>query len=223
MAKDYYVILGISADATQDEIKSAYRKEAKRCHPDCTGEDSEPFLKVREAYEVLSDPRRRRVHDAELARERRGARWTFRTPRSARHGRGRPPIEPWVTNPYRGGDPASSLASLIADLFPGQARPSVGRDVREFHVEVALTREQARHGGRLRVWVPVHVRCPACHGLGSEGFFECLHCFGVGIVVDERPIDVTFRGGVADGDTGLLSLRRRGMPDLSLVLHFRMR
>jgi curved DNA-binding protein CbpA len=71
MAKDYYLILGIGADATEDEIKSAYRREAKRHHPDCSGEDCEPFLALQEAYEVLGDPERRRAYDRELARERR--------------------------------------------------------------------------------------------------------------------------------------------------------
>ena len=60
MANDYYLILGIGDDASQDEIKSAYRREAKRLHPDCSDEGCEPFLDLHEAYEVLGDPEQRR-------------------------------------------------------------------------------------------------------------------------------------------------------------------
>ncbi|MBD3315970.1 MAG: DnaJ domain-containing protein [Chitinivibrionales bacterium] len=66
MAKNFYVILGVSKDATADEIRSAYRRLAKEYHPDRYGEDSAPFLRIQEAYDVLSDPSRRSGYDEAL-------------------------------------------------------------------------------------------------------------------------------------------------------------
>lgn len=232
MAKDYYLILGVHSDATLDEIKSAYRREAKRCHPDHSGEGSEPFLDIREAYEVLGDAGRRRAYDDELARE--------KTRVSRRAGEVRPeplrprrsPVEPLVPT-QRSSRPRDAfldppLRSFIAEFFrrpwsdlETPFRSEAGRGIEEIHVEVSLTREQALHGGRIRVWIPVQLWCPACRGRGGSGFFECLHCYGSGTVADERPVDVEFSGGLADGFTGSVPLGRPGKADLLLVLHFR--
>src|SRR4030095_7256547 len=68
MQKNYYVILGVSSDATLEEIKSAFRQRAMELHPDRSGKESAPFLEVQEAYNVLSDATQRRRYDR-LARE----------------------------------------------------------------------------------------------------------------------------------------------------------
>ncbi len=63
--KDYYKILGVSRQATQKEIKSAYRSLAKKHHPDATGEESDDqFKDIQEAYSTLSDPEKRSDYDA---------------------------------------------------------------------------------------------------------------------------------------------------------------
>ena len=61
-APDYYKILGVSRDAGDDEIKKAYRKKARICHPDVGGDEDE-FKQINEAYEVLSDPEKKKVYD----------------------------------------------------------------------------------------------------------------------------------------------------------------
>src|SRR5439155_16268597 len=63
MSKDYYLLLGVSADAAPDEIKAAYRRRALEFHPDQSGGRSDPFLGLQEAYDVLSDPMRRAGYD----------------------------------------------------------------------------------------------------------------------------------------------------------------
>jgi len=72
MAKNYYLILGVGASASSDEIKAAFRRRARELHPDTSGMESGPFLEVQEAYKVLSDPEQRREYDRQaLSRARR--------------------------------------------------------------------------------------------------------------------------------------------------------
>jgi molecular chaperone DnaJ len=223
MAKDYYVILGISPDATAEQIKSAYRREAKRCHPDMSGAGSEPFLDLREAYEVLADAGRRRAYDEEMARER------LRYQQAARPEplrRSRCPVEPLV--PER--EPAGYGDDFYQSPFssPGfqrpwsepqsPFRPETAEEAGDWHVTVTLSRQEARRGGRLRVWIPAQVRCPACGGRGWAGLFECVYCFGRGTVFDEYPQDIVFAGGVVDGAKGSVSL---GRGEVILTVHFR--
>jgi DnaJ-class molecular chaperone len=231
MARNYYVVLGVSSDATQDEIRSAYRRQAKKYHPDCSGEDSEPFLDIGEAYDVLGDPARRRAYDDELAREQKRTQHTARRVGPEPLRRRRPPIEPLVPTQGTGGprDVFSGfpLPSLIEEFLgrpfrdpDSPIRPGARSRREDVHVQVSLTREQALHGGRIRLWVPVQIVCPACRGRGGTGFFECLQCYGSGRVLDERPVDVAFPGGLVDGDEGKVTVSRPGMRELSLVLHF---
>ena len=179
--KDYYSTLGVAADATQDEIKSAYRRQAKKCHPDCSGGSSEPFLAVQEAYEVLGDPQRRRAYDAERRQ-------------AQRQGRG------------------ASRRVTPEPLRP--ERPDAATN--EWHIQVRLTWEQILYGGRLRLWLPALVECPACGGWGGFGFFGCSYCRGRGLVRDEIYIDITIPAGLGNGDVGRIALQ----DDLVLVLHF---
>jgi DnaJ-class molecular chaperone len=180
---------------------------------------------------VLGDPARRRAYDDELAREQRRAQHAARGVGPEPLRRRRPPVEPLV--PTHGtGEPRdafsdSTYLSLIEEFFGRpwrgpdtsvRARPRQGRE--GIHLRVSLTPEQAFYGGRIRIWVPVRTLCPACRGQGGTGFFECPYCYGSGTMVDERPVEVAFPGGIADGVEGSVSVSRPGMADLSLVLHF---
>lgn len=66
MPRDYYLVLGIASDASQTDIKDAYRRLAKTYHPDHYKGNSRPFQDIQEAYDVLSDPDRRKAHDAQM-------------------------------------------------------------------------------------------------------------------------------------------------------------
>jgi molecular chaperone DnaJ len=66
MPRDYYLILGIASNASQTDIKDAYRRLAKTYHPDHYKGKRGPFQDIQEAYDVLSDPDRRRAHDAQV-------------------------------------------------------------------------------------------------------------------------------------------------------------
>lgn len=232
MAKNYYVILGVDPDASQEQIKSAYRQKVKEFHPDYYGDDSGPFLAVQEAYTVLSDLERRRAYDDELAggsRHRnvsigRAAEW-LRSKRA--------PVEPLI--------PTAPLTDLEEDFFgrsfetyefwfeqifdrfwsrfdmPVRSRR---RRVENIDLEIALTREQARRGGQVRVRLPVPVRCPTCGGRGGVGFFECRSCFGQGLVTEEYPLLIDFPAGLPSGHRVKISLARFGLVNTYLTIYF---
>src|SRR5512144_111225 len=63
VATDYYAVLGVPRDATPEQIKKAYRRLARELHPDVNPDEEERFKEVTKAYEVLSDPKRRELHD----------------------------------------------------------------------------------------------------------------------------------------------------------------
>ena len=72
MPKNYYIVLGVPASATQADIKAAYRRLAKELHPDHYGKNQTPFQALQEAYAVLSDPARRQSYDSTLIKPGRG-------------------------------------------------------------------------------------------------------------------------------------------------------
>ncbi len=118
--KDYYKILGIERNATQKEIKNAYRNLAKKHHPDATGKNTEEqFKNIQEAYSTLSDPQKRSDYDACLGE---AVRVRIRTTVSAKRGfnASRPaPIEPLIPReeprPSSFRDPFSTLSARETD------------------------------------------------------------------------------------------------------------
>ncbi len=158
MAKDYYGILGISPDADASLIRKAYRLLVLRCHPD-TREDECPdnFFDVQEAYDILSDPERRKAYDRSRASIRRrvfGMTSERRTVEDGRRARRR--MHGWF------------FAQTV-------------NEPRQPDLEVLLSTEEARRGGWVPVDVPVGTVCPACRGDVFETFF-CRTCNGSGVV-----------------------------------------
>jgi hypothetical protein len=235
LTKNYYTVLGVAADATEEEIKSAYRSKAKVLHPDHYGRDSEPFRAVQEAYEVLSDPTRRQAHDNELARRSR--------PRespslrvvvhSAQPEPLRPrgsPVEPLVpptetaarARPRGARGPYFPLEEMLERLGSyDRGVPWAGAGGREsIHLEVSLTREQALHGGLARLSVPLHIPCPTCRGSGGGAFYACADCAGQGVITRRYPLQVRIPARVPHHATFNVSLDRVGVHNTDLVLHF---
>ncbi len=188
---DYYEVLGVSRDATDQDLKTAYRRLAHRYHPDKNPGDraaEERFKEASEAYEVLSDPERRARYD--------------------RFG-------------HTNGDPfgtaagAATINDIFGDIFGemfGGARRARGRargsDLR-YHLELSF--EEAAFGTASRIRVPRPRRCEPCKGSGAkpgtsprtcptcggsgeirltQGFFSiartCHHCGGQGRVIPEK-------------------------------------
>ena len=161
MADDLYKVLGVSKKASDEEIKKAYRKLARKYHPDRNPDDpaaEEKFKEVQGAYDTLSDPEKRKA-------VRRGR--DVRRRRLRRAG----PAGPSAAGPGRGGSAAStsatSSAACSAAAAGRRAQPEQQRG-RDLETEVSLSFDQAVNGAQVSVTVPKAERCPTCHGSGAK-------------------------------------------------------
>lgn len=194
MAKNYYIILGISKDATQNEIKAAYRQLVKELHPDHYGENTKPFIEVQEAYCILSDPARRRAYDLLAQKERKKAVPQIQPEPLWTKNHVDPIIPTKKESPMHDGPIRRSLKLFgsfgpsfdeifdhLWNNFSNMTRPKAEK-TEGLDVEITLSTEDARYGGHVKVIVPARVICPACHGDGAVGFYECWECAGEGAI-----------------------------------------
>jgi molecular chaperone DnaJ len=221
--RDYYDILGVSRDASEQEIKSAYRKLALKFHPDKNPNDKhaeENFKEAAEAYSVLSDPEKRARYD-----------------RFGHSG---------LQGGFAGFDPATfgDFGDILGDFFGfgdifggGRRRggPERGADLR---YDLKISFKEAAFGIRTKVKIPRQetcsscnghgtakgkspITCPACHGAGQvryqQGFFSisrtcaqcngsgkiirdpCETCQGRGLVRKEKVLEIKIPAGVDNG------------------------
>lgn len=179
MAKDYYDILGVDRNATEDEIKKSYRKMAMKWHPDRNPDNTEAetkFKEAAEAYDVLSSPDKKSNYD------RFG---------SADGG------NPFGGNPFSGGRGhgfnMDDIFSQFGDIFGGfggqkrkQQRQTKGSDLR---VKVSLTIEEIITGTTKKLKYKRHESCSECSGKGGTDIRTCIPCDGLGqrTVVQNTP------------------------------------
>jgi molecular chaperone DnaJ len=173
MADDYYELLQVAANATEDEIKRAYRKLARELHPDTSGGDpaaEERFKEVTVAYETLRDPERRRRYDMfgpEMAR-------------GAGAGGG---------DPFGGAGFGANLGDLFDTIFGagggggrGPSGPPRGNDL---EVTLTVAFEEAVFGAQREVSLRAPVTCATCEGSGARPGttpVTCSNCGGAGEV-----------------------------------------
>jgi molecular chaperone DnaJ len=201
---DYYKVLGVGRNASDDEIKKAYRKLARKYHPDRNHGDKqaeERFKEISQAHDVLADPEKRKAYD-----------------------RGTGPFGNFAGGGPGGGFDAGSFAGSFGDIFSnifggggagdgvrgGGARASREQRGRDLETEVTLTFDQAVNGAQVPLSVAISQPCPTCHGTGakpgttpkacpvcggrgveteSQGIFSisqpCSNCHGTGTVIED--------------------------------------
>ena len=232
MPKDYYLVLGITSEATRDDIKDAYRRLAKAYHPDRYGENYSPFLAIQEAYSVLSDPIKRQTHDLEVLNLKKKSR-----PRYGANIRPGPrrQVEPLIPEQEQPMDLGTAslfrsfhtyrpshdeLFDRIFSNFRQTYRPK-SEHPENLNVVITLTPEQAFRGGQIRVSLPAQLKCPSCSGQGWVGVYECWRCNGEGILSGEYPVMINYPSGLSDNHLVRMPLDTYGIKNLYLTVHFR--
>lgn len=181
--KDYYEILGVSKTASDSEIKSAFRKLAKKYHPDVSKEENaeEKFKEAQEAYAVLSDTQKRSQYDQFGHSAFQGA--------SGNGG----------SYDFSGFD----FSDIFSDIFGGsfgfnfgggsRKNSSRARKGRDTLIRMNLTFEEAVFGTTKEIDLDVMEDCPKCHGEGGHGRKTCPKCHGSGVEqVEQRTMFGTF-------------------------------
>ena len=187
--RDYYEVLGIGKNATDAEIKSAYRKLAKKYHPDLNSGDKtaeEKFKEVNEANDVLSDPEKRKRYDQ----------FGFAGV-DPNYGAGQGGYGGGFGGGF-GGAGGVDLGDIFGDLFGGgfggfggssRANPNAPRKGHDIQASVILTFEEAAHGCTKKVTLNRQQTCPDCNGSGCEPGSSpetCTQCNGRGYVVTQQ-------------------------------------
>ena len=214
--KDYYEVLGVSKNASDADLKKAYRRAAQKYHPDRNPDDAEAeemFKACKEAYEVLSDARKRAAYDQ------------F----------GHAGVDPSMgggAGAGAGGFGGASFSDIFGDVFGdifgggggrGGQRVYRGADLR-YNLE--LTLEEAVRGTTVKIRVPTYVSCKTCGGTGArkgtrpttcttcgghgqvrmqQGFFSvqqtCPRCNGTGTIVSDPCTDCHGEGRIREQKT----------------------
>jgi molecular chaperone DnaJ len=225
--KDYYEVLGINRDASDEDIKKAYRKLAMKHHPDRNPDNpnaEEHFKEAKEAYEILSDVQKRAAYD------------------QYGHAGVDPQAGMGGAGGFGGGGFADAFGDIFGDIFGGggggRQRSNVyrGADLR-YNMEISL--EEAARGTETKIRIPVMAECETCHGSGAkpgtqpttcstcgghgqvrmqQGFFSiqqtcpkchgsgkmvaspCGTCHGDGRVKQQKTLSVKIPAGVDEGD-----------------------
>lgn len=177
MAKDYYKILGVNKNFTEDDLKKQYKKMCLKYHPDRQAGKSddekkkaeENFKDVQEAYECLSDANKRAHYDRYGSMDNYGQGWSG------------------------GADMFSQFGSFFDDFdFPGfggmfggqrqqqrQRGPEPGQSLR---IQVGINIKEILDGGEKKLKYTRNVRCSSCGGSGGTGVETCPHCHGTGMI-----------------------------------------
>ena len=186
--RDYYEVLGVSKTATDDELKKAYRKLAKKYHPDANPDNKQEaeakFKEVNEAYEVLSNPQKRKMYDQ------------FGTADPQGFGGAGGPFGggnyySYTTSGFDGFSDFGDLGDIFSSFFGGGARTGSRQQARgpkkgaDLNLNLEITFEEAFLGVEKQISITRPETCDVCHGTGAKpgtSVTKCPICNGTGTV-----------------------------------------
>ena len=191
--KDFYEVLGVSKTATDEEIKKAYRKLAKKWHPDANPDNKkeaeEKFKEVSEAYETLSNPQKRKMYDQFGADEPQGFNGF-----NGFNGAGNGSYYSYSTSGFDGFDGFGDFGDIFSSIFGGsgfggrtssartKSGPRKGRDLK-YNIDISF--EEAFKGVKKEVTISREEECQVCHGTKAKPGTKattCKMCNGTGTV-----------------------------------------
>ncbi len=195
--KDYYNILGVKKDAKADEIKKAYRRLARKHHPDVNPNDKaaeDKFKEVQEAYDVLSDEKKRKVFDRfGYYADNLDVNSSYGTGATGGSGASNFDFSGFNFESSGSGSSSSSFRDIFSDLFSGGSKtarepeppkpmPKKGRDI---EIPLALSFEESFTGLTTNITVNRSEQCSRCQGAGDTGgpVISCSTCKGSGQVM----------------------------------------
>jgi DnaJ-class molecular chaperone len=227
--QDYYEVLGVPRTATADDIKKAYRKLARKYHPDVNPDDKtaeEKFKDIGEAYAVLSDPEKRQRYNQLGENWKAGADFT---PPPGWEG-GRVDVGDWG-DLFGAGRGVGGFSDFFESLFGGQRGRRAGADFamrgQDIEASIELNLEEAHHGVTRTITLQTATACPTCNGSGVQEKQPCTTCRGAGRVIRPKTLEVTIPAGVRHGS--IIRLAGQGeagtgrAPAGDLLLHVRLR
>ena len=240
--KDYYAILGVPKSAAEKDIKSAYRKLARKWHPDANPTNQraaeEKFKDIQEAYEVLGDPEKRRKYDVLGSDWQRAAREAEQQRTYRQQAAAGDPFGGFGANfgagPGGGAAGASGFSDFFDMFFSNIGKRSTGGPTgftsgaqrgEDLESTIELTLHDAYEGGKKTVTLQVEDLCARCHGTGTDRNRICTQCHGTGRVRETKKFDVSIPRGVRNGQrirlAGQGASGQGGGPrgDLYLVVH----
>ncbi len=193
--KDYYQILGVKKDASADEIKKAYRRLARKYHPDVNPNDKtseDKFKEVQEAYDILSDDKKRKVFDKfGYYADNLDVNSPFGAGAASGQGFDFSGFN-WENTQTSGGSGSGSFSDIFSDLFgggkssrqqtqpePPRVTPKKGADI---EIPLALSFEESVNGYQTNITVNRSEQCSRCQGAGDTGgaVVICTTCRGTG-------------------------------------------
>ncbi len=205
--KDYYAILGVPKNVAQKDVKSAYRKLARKWHPDANPQNvkeaEEKFKEISEAYEVLGNAEKRKKYDL-LGPDWQQAARQAEQQRRYRSSAGGEDFD--FGNFGEGGTAGPSGFSDFFDMFfTGVGRRQAGGAAsfsqrgQDLETTIELGLRDLYDGGTKSISLQIEDVCPRCHGTGTEAGRLCLQCHGTGRVLGVKKFDVAIPKGIGEG------------------------